>query len=199
MRYLILSVSAVFLFAVIAVVAGMGPAGQAVWAGALVDTDGDGTPDDVDTDDDNDGVLDEVDFAPLDPTICADVDNDTCDDCAIGVDGYGPLPDNDPSNDGYDPDGDGICNEGDNCRAAYNPDQSDVDSDAIGDVCDNCPSTFDPSQADEDADLVGDVCDNCPSDYNPLQEDSDGDGIGDACDAVPSIPLTWGHIRAMYR
>ena len=57
-----------------------------------------------------------------------------------------------------DSDGDGICDEDDNCRATPNPDQSDRDGDGVGDVCDNCPDV-----------------------PNPGQEDSNGDGIGDAC------------------
>ena len=45
------------------------------------------------------------DDAPLDNTICRDLDNDGCDDCSSGVD--------DPSNDGADFDNDGICDAGD--------------------------------------------------------------------------------------
>jgi hypothetical protein len=66
-----------------------------------------------DDDDDNDGVVDGSDADPLDPSVCADSDGDTCDDCAVGTDGFGPLPDNDPSNDGTDTDGDGACDAGD--------------------------------------------------------------------------------------
>ena len=80
---------------------------------ADTDTDGDGTPDCNDTDDDNDGVLDGVDTAPLDPDVCADADGDGCDDCSIGTDGFGPLADNTPNNDGTDFDGDGLCDSGD--------------------------------------------------------------------------------------
>ena len=39
------------------------------FTGLLVDTDQDGTPDDIDPDDDGDGVLDEIDPAPLDRNI----------------------------------------------------------------------------------------------------------------------------------
>ncbi len=86
------------------------------------DTDGDmmcdaggsadfaGTPD---ADDDNDGVLDNDDVAPLDPSICQDLDNDTCDDCSVGTDGFGALSDNNPANDGPDNDVDGVCDAGD--------------------------------------------------------------------------------------
>ena len=66
------------------------------------DHDSDGTCDDADDDDDNDGVTDENDLDPLDNTVCSDTDEDGCDDCSSGI--Y------DPSNDGPDDDGDGICN-----------------------------------------------------------------------------------------
>ena len=69
---------------------------------ADTDTDGDGTADCHDTDDDNDGILDGPDTADLDPDICADADGDGCDDCAVGTDNFGPLADNDISNDGTD-------------------------------------------------------------------------------------------------
>ncbi|MBT8189287.1 MAG: T9SS type A sorting domain-containing protein, partial [Bacteroidia bacterium] len=101
----------------------------------FVNTDGDSMADCVDPDDDNDGVNDIEDIAPLDPGLCEDSDGDGCDDCASGTDGYGPLPDNDPSNDGTDSDGDGICDSSDNCINISNPDQTDLDNDGIGDVC----------------------------------------------------------------
>ena len=66
------------------------------------DHDSDGTCDDADDDDDNDGVLDVDDADPFDNTVCSDTDGDGCDDCSSGI--Y------DPSNDGPDDDGDGICN-----------------------------------------------------------------------------------------
>ena len=66
------------------------------------DHDLDGICDDADDDDDNDGVLDADDADPFDNTVCSDTDGDGCDDCSSGI--Y------DPSNDGPDDDGDGICN-----------------------------------------------------------------------------------------
>ena len=45
---------------------------------------------------------------PVDPDVCGDCDGDTCDDCVIGIDGFGPLADASPLNDGDDYDGDGI-------------------------------------------------------------------------------------------
>ena len=66
------------------------------------DYDSDGICDDADDDDDNDGVLDGDDADPFDNMVCSDTDGDGCDDCSSGI--Y------DPSNDGPDDDGDGICN-----------------------------------------------------------------------------------------
>ena len=67
-------------------------------------------------DSDGDGVLDGDDSAPLDNFICQDLDGDGCDDCASGI--------VDPSNDGTDTDGDGLCDLGD----------TDDDGDGTSDV-----------------------------------------------------------------
>ena len=65
-----------------------------------------------------------------------------------------------------DSDGDGICNDEDNCRLSPNPGQADGDGDGQGDACDYCP-------ADPDNDIDGDrICgdvDNCPRLWNPDQ------------------------------
>ncbi|MEE9615573.1 MAG: thrombospondin type 3 repeat-containing protein, partial [Anaerolineae bacterium] len=112
-----------------------------------------------------------------------------------------------------DSDGDGVCDEDDNCVNTPNPGQEDADGDGIGDACDdcsdsdqdgvcdpndNCVNTPNPGQEDADGDGIGDACDDCtdsdqdgvcdPDDNcvntpNPGQEDADGDGIGDACDS----------------
>ena len=58
----------------------------------------------------------------------------------------------------------------------------DSDGDGTCDDTDNCPMDANPGQEDADMEGVGDACDNCPNDANPGQEDTDGDGIGDACD-----------------
>jgi hypothetical protein len=58
----------------------------------------------------------------------------------------------------------------------------DSDGDGICDDVDNCVSTPNPGQEDRDGDGVGDVCDNCPDVPNPGQEDSNGNGVGDACE-----------------
>jgi len=80
---------------------------------------------------------------------------------------------------GDDADGDGICQDVDNCPGAVNHDQTDTDGDGQGDACDACA-------LDADNDIDGDgVCgdvDNCVDTANSGQEDADVDGIGDACD-----------------
>jgi hypothetical protein len=102
-----------------------------------------------------------------------------------------------------DIDGDGICDEEDNCLEYANADQTDTDGDGIGDVCDNCPGFASGDQTDTDGDGIGDVCDNCPGfasgdgigdvcDNCPGfasgdQTDTDGDGIGDVCDNCPGF------------
>jgi len=45
-----------------------------------------------------------------------------------------------------DSDGDGVCDDVDNCPAVVNPNQEDRDGDGVGDVCDNCPDTPNPNQ-----------------------------------------------------
>jgi hypothetical protein len=66
-----------------------------------LNTDGDAWPDCIDPDDDGDGVNDDEDSAPLDRFLCGDFDGDGCEDCSSG--GL------DPTNDGPDADGDGVC------------------------------------------------------------------------------------------
>ena len=87
-----------------------------------------------------------------------------------------------------DTDGDGVCDDRDNCVYTPNPDQKDTDSDGVGDACDNCVNMPNPDQADSDGDGMGDVCDNCVNTPNPDQADSDGDGVGDACDNCVYTP-----------
>jgi MYXO-CTERM domain-containing protein len=175
------------------------------------DADGDGQCDDGDADDDNDGVLDGEDGDPDDPSICEDVDGDGCDDCAVGDDGFGPNPDNDPGDDGPDTDADGQCDPGDPDDDGDGVDDDDdldpldptVCSDVDGDSCDDCSENqmqtpdddgpdsdgdgiCDPGEDDPDSDGDGvrDADDVCPAVADPAQNDSDGDGIGDACEDV---------------
>lgn len=63
----------------------------------------------------------------------------------------------------------------------------DSDGDGVCDDEDNCVNTPNPDQADRDEDGIGDVCDNCPDVFNPGQEDSNGDGIGDACEVAAMV------------
>ena len=81
-----------------------------------------------------------------------------------------------------DPDGDGVCNNADNCDNTYNPNQANGDTDILGDACDNCPLVYNPNQANADPDALGDACDNCPLVSNPNQANTDADALGDACD-----------------
>ncbi len=53
---------------------------------------------------------------------------------------------------GGDNDGDGICNDQDNCRDVYNPDQADADNNGIGDVCEGGGTTADCSKVTASAD-----------------------------------------------
>lgn len=102
-----------------------------------------------DTDRDNDGVLNDSDVDPDNNRLCADVEPDMCDDCSIGVDGFGALSDATPNNDGADLDGDGFCDFGDN----------DDDNDGIDDAVDNCPRVANVSQLDSNQNNIGDACD----------------------------------------
>ncbi|MEC9466096.1 MAG: hypothetical protein VX834_09945, partial [Myxococcota bacterium] len=121
-----------------------------------------------------------------DSTVCADTDGDSCDDCSLG--GF------DPSGDGPDGDGDGICDQGDACTdldgdgfgtgTLNNADclfeQNDIDDslatrclDSDQDSCDDCASgSFDPSDdgSDLDSDGLCDMGDTCT--------DIDDDGVG---------------------
>ena len=89
-----------------------------------------------------------------------------------------------------DSDGDGACDDVDNCPADSNPDQLDQDSDDIGDVCDVC--IFDANN-DSDGDGSCDSVDLCTGDdtssdtdadglCNDTDTDDDNDGIADGPD-----------------
>ncbi len=158
---------------------GFGPLADNDTGNDGLDTDGDGQCDSGDGDDDNDGVPDGPDFDPTDPNTCLDADLDGCDDCAIGVDGFGPLSDDDPNNDGVDTDSDGLCDVGDN----------DADNDGVMNAID--PDPLDPGHC---GDADADSCDDCAIGvdfFGPLPDndtgndgvDTDGDGLCDAGDA----------------
>ncbi len=143
-----------------------------------VDTDGDGQCDASDPDDDNDGVPDASDSNPFNPNLCQDTDGDGCDDCTVGTDGFGPLDDNDPANDGADTDGDGKCDAGDPCPA--DP-LDDADGDGLCSSEDNCPDHANVPQEDCDGDGIGDVC----AIAGGASTDCNGDSIPDDC--VPPL------------
>lgn len=162
--------------------------------------DGDGQGDLCDSDDDNDGVADATDLDIFNPNVCVDTDGDTCDDCSVGEDGFGPLADNLPLNDGLDTDSDGACNLGDDdddddgqldahevacgsdplIASSMSPDNDvdslpdcvdpDDDNDGVDDVDDNCQFVDNADQANFDGDLMGDLCD--PDDDNDLVPDT---------------------------
>ena len=154
----------------------------------IVDTDGDGIPNEEDLDDDNDGVNDEDDRFPKNPAEYRDTDGD----------GVGDQLDQDDDNDGVvdqrdvfplnpdeyvDSDGDGVGDHAD----------TDDDNDGIPDTEDDSPrDTYveqdfdrdglpDSTDDDDDNDGVPDAEDAFP--YNPREyQDSDLDGIGDHLD-----------------
>ena len=100
-------------------------------------------------DSDGDGVLDDDDSDPNNPYQCSDLDGDTCDDCSTGT--------FNPSDDGWDYDGDGSCYAGDN----------DDDNDGAADPADSDDNNeFECSDHDGDCDDDNDGCQEC-WDYCP--------------------------------
>jgi len=167
--------------------------------GTDVDMDGicDASDDCVDADEDllgdgtngNTGCVDPtVDSDPNDPNVCADVDNDTCDDCVGGSFAPGLVPCNPVTSDG---DGDGIADDQDNCAGVANQDQADLDNDDIGDACDDdidgdgasndaeAGAGSDPRNPDSDGDGLGDGTE-IDGNTDPTNPDSDGDGLNDS-------------------
>ena len=125
-----------------------------------IDTDGDGTGNNEDTDDDGDGQSDEDEFAcgsdPLDATSMSDdTDGDGIPDCV------------DP-----DDDGDDVNDEEDTFPLDPNED-TDTDNDGVGNNAD--PDDDGDGQSDED-ELA---CGSDPLDASSMASDIDGDGIPD--------------------
>ena len=103
--------------------------------------------------------------AIMTPT-AGDIERPTEDDIA-GV--WALYPQLEPSC--TDTDGDGVCDEEDNCPAVSNADQANYDGDTEGDVCDS----------DDDNDGVPDTEDAFPFDASE-SVDTDDDGIGNNAD-----------------
>ena len=152
------------------------------------DFDGDGLCDLGDPDDDNDGALDGADSDDNDANVCSDTDMDGCDDCSGGS--Y------DPSDDGTDFDGDGLCDLGDpdddNDGALDGADSDDNDanvcSDTDSDGCDDCSGgSYDPANdgADSDGDGICDLGDNCS---DPLANNY-LDPANEECEGCPDAPI----------
>jgi hypothetical protein len=137
------------------------------------DYDGDGVGNACDSDIDNDGVTNNNDDDDYDPYACSDDDGDTCDDCSNGS--YGP------DNDGWDYDGDGACDLGDD----------DDDNDGVADSQDS-----DENNEFACLDSDYDSCDDCSSGtFSPGNDgpDADGDGICDAGDNVGLVSFSFNN------
>ncbi len=112
-----------------------------------------------------------------------------------------------------DGDGDGICDDGDNCPSTPNFDQQNTDADGFGDVCDTCLDVDGDGLGDGNlnnagcpdattdsddmvqticADTDGDGCDDCSAGtgFDPANDgpDGDADGVCDLTDNCPSVP-----------
>jgi fimbrial isopeptide formation D2 family protein/uncharacterized repeat protein (TIGR01451 family) len=125
---------------------------------------------------DGDGVVNASDSDPNDPTVCSDLDGDSCEDCSVAS-----LQQ--PGNDGADADGDGVCDAGE-LSGGTDPDDADSDDDGVLDV--NEPDRF----GDADGDGL----------INALDPDSDNDGLLDgtelgvtAADLGPDTDLGAGN------
>jgi len=132
------------------------------------------------SDSDGDGVADNQDSDENNPYICSDNDADTCDDCSSGS--YNTY------NDGWDYDGDGLCDAGDidddNDGSSDNQDSNDnnefICSDIDNDTCDDCSSgIYDPANDGLDDDDDG-ICNN--GDF--ILGDASMDGIINILDVV---------------
>jgi hypothetical protein len=143
---------------------------------ALIDTDGDGTPDATDTDDDNDGLSDTTDKFPL------DTDNDgTNNDVDTDDDGDGILDGAEAPGQALDTDNDGTPNATD----------TDDDNDGILDTAEIgvLDGTGKYTLPDSDGDGIPDLADALDTDGDGIPDatdtDDDGDGLSDTTDKFP--------------
>lgn len=169
------------------------------------DTDGDGTPNYLDTDDDGDSVLthyedlnndgnwlnDDIDGDGKPNYLDNDDDNDSVPTIYEDVNGDGDPTNDDTDSDSIwnmidlDDDGDGALTIDEDPNGNGNPRDDDSDGDKIPDYLD--PDDFPPGDGDSDQDLVPDSAE-CPTgipcrdtdkDGRPdyLDKDDDGDGL----------------------
>ena len=155
------------------------------------DSDRDGAPDIIDTDDDNDGILDTADDLPLNPTESVDTDNDGVGNNADACDGVDAATDW-TSNTTTDMDGDG-CRDSDEDAFPDNRAESvDTDGDTVGDNADACDGVDAATgwTSNTTTDMDGDGCRDSDEDAfpnNPTESvDTDGDTVGDNADAFPN-------------
>jgi len=157
-----------------------------------IDTDGDGTGNNADTDDDNDGVADGNDDFPLDPSEQTDTDNDgtgnnaDTDDDGDGVeDSADDFPLDASSSSKTDQDDDGWSINPDNPSESQDPDDTNANIPGILFVDTDKDGKADSGGAFDDTDDDGDGAEDT-DDAFPLiaaeQKDTDGDGTGDNSD-----------------
>jgi hypothetical protein len=94
------------------------------------------------------------------------------------------IPDDPCADLGGDGDGDGVCDDIDNCPLVANPSQSNSDTDGLGDACDNCPIADNPIQnCSDNTDCIG-ASNTClvSTGFCSAQNNNDGDDEGDFCD-----------------
>jgi Putative metal-binding motif len=126
---------------------------------------------------------------------CEEIDDD--------ADGFDSCIDCDDTNADIYPGATEVCNDlDDDCDNEIDEGDvccTDTDGDGFCDEVDNCPLTVNPGQANADGDLLGDACDDCPLDAD---NDEDGDGVcgdGDWCpgtmipEGVPTVVLKPNH------
>ena len=161
------------------------------------DTNDDGLPDCLSSDDDGDGVPDGTDNCRLTPNADQlDLDHDglgdVCDDDEDG-DGFAKADDCDDRKASVYPGAFENCNDvDDNCDGATDEGYLDTDGDVLADCVDpdddNDGVLDDGDSSGIDGDNpceAGDLSacdDNCRLTVNPAQEDLDLDGAGDLCD-----------------